>query len=226
MSVRNALLVLLSERPMHGYQLRQEFERRTGGTWPLNIGQAYSTLSRLERDGLVMLVDSGDAGSPETYCLTDTGTAQARSWWDTPVDRATPARDELAIKLALAVTVRVDGQPVDVSGIVQRQRGATMTVLRDLTRLKREADDDLAWTLVLDSLVFAAEAEIRWLDHVEASVIRAARESGEPAAGEPSDRASSSAVAPKETPPKETARERAAQKQSARKQSARKRVTR
>ncbi|MBL0887677.1 PadR family transcriptional regulator [Myceligenerans indicum] len=176
MSVRHALLVLLSERPMHGYQLRQEFERRTGGTWPLNIGQAYSTLSRLERDGLVAPVGSDDPDAPETYRLTDDGTEQARSWWDTPVDRGTPARDELAIKLALAVTVRVDGKPVDVPAIVQRQRTATMTVLRDLTRLKREAGDDLAWSLVLDSLVFAAEAEIRWLDHVEASVVRAARQ--------------------------------------------------
>ncbi|GAB3165419.1 helix-turn-helix transcriptional regulator [Myceligenerans halotolerans] len=180
MSVRHALLVLLSERPMHGYQLRQEFERRTGGTWPLNIGQAYSTLSRLERDGLIVPVGSDDPGAPETYRLTGTGTEQARAWWSTPVDRATPARDELAIKLALAVTVRVDGQPVDVSGIVQRQRTATMTVLRDLTRLKREAGDDLAWSLVLDSMIFAAEAEIRWLDHVEASVHRAVREPREP----------------------------------------------
>jgi hypothetical protein len=90
------------------------------------------------------------------------------------VDRGAPARDELAIKLALAVTVRADGHPVDVARMVQRQRTATMTVLQDYTRLKREASDDLAWSLVLDSLVFATEAELRWLDHVEASVLRAA----------------------------------------------------
>lgn len=177
MSVRQGFLALLSERPMHGYQLRQEFERRTGGTWPLNIGQAYSTLTRLERDGLIepahAVPDDGDA--PLAYRLTDTGRTQAAAWWDTPVDRGTPARDELAIKLALAVTVQVDGQPVDVARMVQRQRTATMTVLQDYTRLKREASGDLAWSLVLDSLVFATEAELRWLDHVEASVLRAAR---------------------------------------------------
>ena len=54
-----------------------------------------------------------------------------------------------------------------------------MTALQDYTRLKRSGSDtepqDLAWSLVLDSLVFNAEAEIRWLDHCEARVRRAAR---------------------------------------------------
>jgi DNA-binding PadR family transcriptional regulator len=52
-SVRNALLALLEQGPRYGYQLRAEFEHRTGGTWPLNVGQVYTTLARLERDGLV-----------------------------------------------------------------------------------------------------------------------------------------------------------------------------
>lgn len=189
MSVRQGFLALLSERPMHGYQLRQEFERRTGGTWPLNIGQAYSTLSRLERDGLIepdqTLPDGGDA--PLAYRLTDTGRTQAAAWWDTPVDRGAPTRDELAIKLALAVTVQADGHAVDVARMVQRQRTATMTVLQDYTRLKREASDDLAWSLVLDSLVFATEAELRWLDHVEASVLRATPSRTAPQAPAPAD---------------------------------------
>ena len=53
MSVRQALLALLEQGPMYGYQLRAEFEQRTGATWPLNVGQVYTTLTRLERDGLV-----------------------------------------------------------------------------------------------------------------------------------------------------------------------------
>ena len=59
MSVRHALLALLSEGPKYGLQLRQEFEARTGEVWPLNVGQVYTTLQRLERDGLV---ESDDAG--------------------------------------------------------------------------------------------------------------------------------------------------------------------
>ena len=101
------------------------------------------------------------------------------AWFTTPVARTQPPRDELAIKLALAVTV----PGVDVGTVIQRQRTATMTALQDYTRLKRAGraarptgPDDMAWSLVLDSLVFSAEAEIRWLDHCEARLRRAALE--------------------------------------------------
>ncbi|WP_122819064.1 PadR family transcriptional regulator [Nocardioides pantholopis] len=176
MSVKHALLALLEQGPMYGYQLRAEFEQRTGSTWPLNVGQVYTTLTRLERDGLVAAAGA-DEGGHVHYALTETGREQARSWFTTPVSRSQPPRDELAIKLALAVTV----PGVDVAAVIQQQRVATMGALQDYTRLKRQvpatdplAPSDLAWSLVLDSLVFAAEAEIRWLDHTEARLRRAA----------------------------------------------------
>ncbi len=175
MSVRNALLALLEQGPMYGYQLRAEFERRTGATWPLNVGQVYTTLSRLERDGFVEGTGVDEDGHV-MYVATAAGREEAASWFTTPVPRTQPPRDELAIKLALAVTV----PNVDVGAVIQQQRSATMAALQDYTRLKRvaagNADTDLAWSLVLDSLVFAAEAEIRWLDHCEARVRRAAVE--------------------------------------------------
>jgi len=208
MSIRQGFLALLTERPMHGYQLRQEFEARTGGTWPLNIGQAYTTLARLQRDGLIapLVPDAGarppsqrrqacdiggpgdDAASPqdqvrkpvgptadapERFGLTDAGRAEAQAWWSRPVERAAPARDELAIKLALAVTI----PGVDVGAVVQRQRAETLRAMREATRLKRETPPEpphLARSLVIESLIFAAEAEVRWLDHVESAVTKAA----------------------------------------------------
>jgi hypothetical protein len=96
-----------------------------------------------------------------------------RAWFTSPVSAKAAPRDELAIKLALAVTT----PGVDVVSVVQTQRLSTMTSLQELTRLKVRAgadDGELAWSLVLDSLVFRAEAEIRWLDHCEARVARAA----------------------------------------------------
>jgi DNA-binding PadR family transcriptional regulator len=182
MSIRQAMLALLEQGPMYGYQLRAEFEQRTGETWPLNIGQVYTTLSRLERDGLVEVVDHGGADDPASdrhvsYRATEAGRSEASAWFTTPVPRAQPPRDELAIKLAIAVTL----PGVDVSGLIQRQRTATMSALQDYTRLKRSGraaqptdPADLAWSLVLDSLVFDAEAEVRWLDHCEARLRRAA----------------------------------------------------
>ena len=178
MSVKQALLALLEQGPMYGYQLRVEFENRTGSTWPLNVGQVYTTLNRLERDGFVEGEGVDDEGHV-VYRITDTGRSEVAAWFTTPVARTQPPRDELAIKLALAVTV----PGVDVGTVIQRQRTATMTALQDYTRLKRAGraarpagPDDMAWSLVLDSLVFSAEAEIRWLDHCEARLRRAAHE--------------------------------------------------
>lgn len=179
MSVRQAMLALLGEQPMYGAQLRAQFERRTGGTWPLNVGQVYQTLSRLERDGLVEAVGAPDEEGRIAYRLTDQGRAESAQWWTTPVDRAEAPRDELVIKLALAVTV----PGVDVPRVVQTQRTQTLRQLQDLTRLKQQAGsrEDLAWLLVLDNLVFAAEAEVRWLDHVEARLVRDRGLVGQPA---------------------------------------------
>ena len=163
MSVRNALLALLEEGPRYGYQLRAEFEDRTGGTWPLNVGQVYTTLNRLERDGLVE--------GRVRYAITAAGRAELGSWFGSPVTARDRPRDELAIKLALAVTV----PGVDVAAVVQRQRAATITHLQDLTRLKASGDRDLSWSLVVEAMRFQAEAEIRWLDHCETALVRAAR---------------------------------------------------
>ena len=136
MSVRQALLALLEEGPMYGYQLRSEFERRTGATWPLNVGQVYTTLTRLERDGLV--TESGADGEGHVvYEVTEAGRDEVATWFTTPVGRTTPPRDELAIKLALAVTV----PGVDVGTVIQQQRSATISALQDYTRLKRDRDD-------------------------------------------------------------------------------------
>ena len=171
MSVRHALLALLSEGPKYGLQLRQEFEERTGDVWPLNVGQVYSTLNRLQRDGLVRGLGEDADGRPG-YEVTEAGRAQVRDWFVTPRRAAGRPRDELAIKLALAVS-----QPdVDLAAVVQAQRTETVRLLQDLTHLKARADaGELAWLLVLDSLIFQAEAEARWLDACEGRLAAANR---------------------------------------------------
>jgi DNA-binding PadR family transcriptional regulator len=169
MSIRHGLLALLERGPMYGYQLRAAFEESTGTTWPLNIGQVYTTLSRLERDGLVRPLPENDGGQ-RPYEITDPGRAELAQWFATPISRTDRPRDELAIKLALALTT----PGVDVRAVVQTQRTATMRALQEYTRLKSRENEaaDLPWRLVLDAMIFQAEAEIRWLDHCEASVMR------------------------------------------------------
>jgi DNA-binding PadR family transcriptional regulator len=169
MSVKHGLLALLERGPMYGYQLRVAFEESTGGTWPLNIGQVYTTLSRLERDDLVRPLPESDGGQ-RPYEITDAGRADLAAWFATPVSRGDRPRDELVIKLALALTT----PGVDVRAVVQTQRTATMRTLQEYTRLKAGMDqaNELSWRLVLDNILFQAEAEVRWLDHCEASLAR------------------------------------------------------
>ncbi|WP_426241736.1 helix-turn-helix transcriptional regulator [Nocardioides sp. LHG3406-4] len=176
MSIPNGLLALLDQGPMHGYQLRAEFERATGATWPLNVGQVYSTLTRLERDGLVV-AQTTDAEGRQRYGLTARGRESLAAWFAKPVTITDRPRDELAIKLALAAL----SPSLDVRSIVQVQRVATMQRLQELTHLKQQGDPDdpdgLAWSLVLDNLRYMAEAELRWLDHCEVVLVRAGRTS-------------------------------------------------
>jgi len=163
MSVRHSLLALLAAEPAHGYGLKSSFEKSTAGAWPLNVGQVYTTLARLERDGLI----EGDAGDDEersNWRITREGRAELAAWYAAPVDDR-PARDELAIKVLVALAAG----SVDVTKILQAQRTATLERLQEWTRSKRRADpdSDLAWLLLLDALILKAEAEVKWLDRCE-----------------------------------------------------------
>lgn len=168
MSVRQSLLAILDQGPCYGYQLRHEFDRRTGSTWPLNVGQIYNTLERLERDGLVQRGDADEHGHVY-WRITAAGSTEAARWLDTPVLRAPATREELAVKLAVAATL----PGVDATEILRVQRDASQRRLEDLRRtsssgLAAGSPEDLARALVLDSLVCAAEAELRWLAQAEA----------------------------------------------------------
>ena len=82
-SVKFGLLALLAEAPTHGYQLKTDFERRTANQWALNIGQVYTTLQRLERDGLVEAI--GTDGDRNEYRITPDGRRQLDEWFVSPV---------------------------------------------------------------------------------------------------------------------------------------------
>ena len=161
MSVRHALLALLSDGPKYGLQLRQEFESRTGEVWPLNVGQVYTTLQRLERDGLIESDEGLDDGPQKRFRVTAEGQAELDEWLRTPPDAASPPRDELVIKILIAV--RVPG--VVVSDVVQVHRRRLIELMQQYTRLKQDAaDSDVELALVVDAELFRLDALIRWLD--------------------------------------------------------------
>lgn len=179
MSVRQSLLAILAQGPCYGYQLRSEFERRTGSSSALNVGQIYSTLERLERDGLVSRGAADEAGHIY-WQITDAGRGEARAWLASAVERNAGTRDELAIKLALAATL----PGADVFEVIRTQRQTSAARLETLRRAVVEGSgfegpEDLAWKIITDATIFAAEAEVRWLDHVEERLTRhPAREMG------------------------------------------------
>jgi DNA-binding PadR family transcriptional regulator len=164
MSVRHALLALLTEGPKYGLQLRQEFESRTGEVWPLNVGQVYLTLQRLERDELIES-DGGEREGPQkTFRITPAGGDELAAWLRTPPDLASPPRDELVIKVLVAL--RLPG--VDVPGLLQAHRRHVVELMQRYTHMKAEAaPGDLSLSLVADAELFRLESVVRWLDAAE-----------------------------------------------------------
>lgn len=173
MSVRHALLALLSEGPKYGLRLREEFEAQTGEVWPLNIGQVYTTLQRLERDGLVESDDSTAEGPQNSFRITEDGVRELTEWLHTPPDFAVPPRDELVIKILVAV--RLPG--TDVADMIQVHRRHLVQLMQQWTRLKAdEAELDLGLALIADAELFRLDSVIRWLDAADARIRRAPAE--------------------------------------------------
>jgi DNA-binding PadR family transcriptional regulator len=171
MSVRHALLALLSEGPKYGQRLREEFEAGTGEVWPLNIGQVYTTLQRLERDGLVESGDDEQDGPQKRFKITAAGGQELAAWLRTPPDMSSPPRDELVIKVLVAL--RVPG--TDVGEIIQAHRRYMVELMQQWTRIK-EAAADLTGELAVDAELYRLDAVISWLDAADGRVKRAALE--------------------------------------------------
>ena len=168
MIVRHALLALLSEGPKYGFQLAQEFEAGTGEMWPLNTGQVYSTLQRLERDGLVES-DDVDDGTQKGFHITDAGREELDDWLHTPPDTSSPPRDELVIKVLVALQV----PGADVHEILQVHRRHVIETMQRYTQVKAAArEDDVPLALVVDAELFRLEAIVRWLDAADVRLKR------------------------------------------------------
>jgi DNA-binding PadR family transcriptional regulator len=173
MSVRHALLALLSEGPKYGLQLREEFEARTGEVWPLNVGQVDTTLQRLERDGLVESDEDADSGPQKGFRITADGAEELAGWLRTPPDLASPPRDELVIKILIAV--RLPG--VDAHEVIQAHRRYLVELMQQWTQLKEdEGDLDLGLALVVDAELYRLDSVVKWLDSADGRLKRATLE--------------------------------------------------
>ncbi|MFG3685527.1 PadR family transcriptional regulator [Micromonospora sp. NPDC047740] len=207
MSIRHALLALLAEGSKYGLQLRQEFEARTGEVWPLNVGQVYTTLQRLEREGHVESDETERDGAQRRYRITADGERELDRWLRTPPGATPPPRDELVIKVQVAVRL----PDVDVREILQVHRRRLVEEMQRYTHLKAEADpSDIALGLVVDAELFRLEAVVRWLDAADARLRRLPATPTVPADAASSDPARPAGPADREpaesTPAREGAR--------------------
>lgn len=169
MSVRYALLGLLDQQPRHGYELRATFMALVGGeqNWDVKPAQIYATLSRLQENGLIAQTSVEQDGGPEkrVYAITPTGRAELETWFATSV-ASEHQRDEFFVKLMLSLAV----DETTSRRAIQTQRAALYQKLHTITEQRRLADPrtELAHMLLLDKTVMHLEADLRWLDIVEA----------------------------------------------------------
>ena len=162
MSVGMSLLAILESSPSYGLNLKNEFEARTGGIWPLNVGQVYTTLGRFQRDGLVEAKSEAESESQKFYALTERGREVLDQWFQEARPHGAPSREELVLKVVMAAR-RSDA---DAANVIQAERRNAVELLQQYTRLKRDSPEpsDMGWLFLLDSLIFQTEARVRWLD--------------------------------------------------------------
>ena len=194
MSTAHALLGLLEPAPRHGYDLKRLFDRYFSPDRPLAFGQVYATLSRLERDGRVVVASVDQAEGPERkrYAITEAGGRALDAWIREPIDPEPHLQATLFTKVTLAV---LTGRPV--APLLDRQRHAHLERMRELTAIRRNASLPIA--LLADYAMFHLEADLRWIELTAARADELGRAIppllADPAPGQPLD----AAIVPAET---------------------------
>jgi DNA-binding PadR family transcriptional regulator len=163
--LRYVMLGLLGAEPRYGYELKAVFEAFLGGTWPLNIGQVYTTLGRLEREGLVVaeVVPQDQVPDRKVYALTDAGRAELEGWISAVEEGPVRLRDEFFLRIA----VRSLTDPAGAAGLIHAQRAAHLETLADLARVQEDPGMHPSTTLLLEGAMLRVEADLRWLEVAE-----------------------------------------------------------
>jgi DNA-binding PadR family transcriptional regulator len=144
----------------------------------LNVGQVYTTLQRLERDGLVESDDQAEEGPQKGFRITAGGRDALADWLRTPPDLSMPPRDELVIKVLVAWRL----PRADVHEVIQTHRRYLVELMQQWTRLKKDdAQFDLGFALAVDAELYRLDSVVRWLDTADGRFRRAAAEPQAPA---------------------------------------------
>src|SRR5512139_3598797 len=171
MNVPLTLLGLLEREPSHGYDLKRDYDAYFGRGRPLPFGQVYSTLSRLARDGKVVIseVEPGAGPDRKRYVITDRGATEVDTWLREPVDPEPHLQTVLFAKVVLALML---GRPAE--HYLDTQRAAHLNRMRELTDLRRTGG--LVDALLADHGLFHLEADLRWIELTTARLDALAKE--------------------------------------------------
>jgi DNA-binding PadR family transcriptional regulator len=163
--LKHMLLGLLKQESRHGYDLKNAFENLLGGTWPLNIGQIYTTLARLERDGLVESETIPQDLLPDrkVYTITPAGQEELEIWLTEPASENIRLKNEFFIKLLVHRLVGSD----DFNTLIWKQRQTNMQILAELTSLRSEPSLEPVTNLLIEGAILQVEADLKWLDLCE-----------------------------------------------------------
>jgi DNA-binding PadR family transcriptional regulator len=164
--MRHAVLALLADEPAHGYEIKRALEERFGAiVAPINAGQVYTTLQRLQRDELVTDDAVAQSGRPDkrVYRLTEAGRRALEEWVGT-ASGPTRLRDDFFMKLVFAREIGL----ADPADLIARQRAVYLGALRDLENVLADGDADSTTALVVEGAALHLEADLKWLDRCEA----------------------------------------------------------
>ena len=168
--MKHVFLALLGAGRTHGYELKRRYDALFAAVWgPVNIGQIYVTLGRLEKEGLVVVEVVGQEGRPDRkdYELTDRGRAALHAWL-AEADPVPMPKSDLVLKLVGASLLGTD----DAQSLIAEHRQRCFQALRDLDAASADNPVDSVAGVLAHGAALHLQAELQWLDHCDALLTR------------------------------------------------------
>ena len=167
LAVRFLFLAFLARGRAHGYELKRLYDALFAAVWgPVNIGQVYATVSRLEQDGLVTVThDRSASRDRKVYDLTRQGRKELNSWLFGDSDSPVTWKSEVVLRLAASELAGAR-----TSDVIGEHRRRTLQAVRDLEA--HPAGDGVVERLLSEGVLLHLEAELRWLERCEELLAR------------------------------------------------------
>ncbi|MDF2540993.1 MAG: hypothetical protein K0S47_711 [Herbinix sp.] len=162
MAVKHLFLAILSKKAMHGYDLKNAFEQLVSNQWSLNFGQVYTTLTRLERDGLVSAEEIRQEEKPDKkiYRLTMEGQRQLNLWLGQEAEWSV-FHDELSFQLAALEYI----DRSKAAKLLSDYRLYLLQLMNELILKKADIKDENSLTAwIFERNIMKAEADLKWIE--------------------------------------------------------------